>query len=79
MKLATHRYSGNIKRALGASLKGPVIVYFYPGAVWCQPGGVLSEAVMEETALGNKLFLSLLVRVLIVFNLFPDGSGTNRG
>jgi len=28
--------------------------------------------VMEETALGKKLFLSLLVRVLIVPNLLPD-------
>jgi len=41
------------------------------------PPAALSSAswvgVMEETALGKKLFLSLLVR-----NLLPDGSGTNE-
>ena len=33
---------------------------------------------MEATALGKKLFLSLLVRVLIAWYLPPDGKGTNR-
>lgn len=33
---------------------------------------------MEATALGNKLFLSLLDRALMAQYLFPDGKGTNK-
>lgn len=33
---------------------------------------------MEATALGKKLFLSLLVQDLNVLNRLPDGSSSNR-
>ena len=33
--------------------------------------------VMEATALGKKLFFSLLVRDFIDLNRLPDGSGSN--
>ena len=33
---------------------------------------------MEATALGEKLFLSLVVRARSVRYLFPDGRGTNK-